>query len=332
MYFGQSFWSEDGEGTPGKKKEIGNKFYWDGKTWMLPAVYLFEQGLAVDFCVQISLDEIKNFISKWKTKEDHLSEDEKWQAEIESPFSSKEEITVKVNGQEAKSSNRCETVWHPFGNEDEAFDANRNKNIEEELLEAYHCSQEWGWKFVRIFFKWPENFQMPLRSLHFRFEKDPIHYPGPCFSTALGEGEKSIEFTHPVSQSKHMLNLLKFEQAELTEETRKLPSSRQHVFNKIPGHYAQITYSVTPPLKEGELQIHDQAKSDPVHMEREEGAASVSIIGGADGPTSIFLFGKSRQPETSLACSSLHDNPVDHVDWKMDFYVNPEQKMEFEAL
>ena len=45
---------------------------------------------------------------------------------------------------------------------------------------------------------------------------------------------------------------------------------------------------------------------------------SIGIIGGADGPTMVFAAG---QPNARLhaACSSLHFEPTDEVQWRMVF-------------
>ena len=51
-------------------------------------------------------------------------------------------------------------------------------------------------------------------------------------------------------------------------------------------------------------------------------AASIGIIGGADGPTAIVV-GEAAQGKLHTACSSLHFEIVDHVDWRIGFRETP---------
>ena len=49
-------------------------------------------------------------------------------------------------------------------------------------------------------------------------------------------------------------------------------------------------------------------------------AASIGIIGGADGPTAV-IFGASSQGKLCTACSALHFEPVQHdIEWRITFH------------
>ena len=56
-----------------------------------------------------------------------------------------------------------------------------------------------------------------------------------------------------------------------------------------------------------------------VYVRGTDGA--IGIIGGADGPTAIFVSGK-QQGDTRTACSSLHFAPVEpeNIRWKVTYY------------
>ena len=48
------------------------------------------------------------------------------------------------------------------------------------------------------------------------------------------------------------------------------------------------------------------------------------MIGGADGPTAIFMVRSGRKPEEEIsgrhmACSSLHFESVEDVEWRVEF-------------
>ena len=48
------------------------------------------------------------------------------------------------------------------------------------------------------------------------------------------------------------------------------------------------------------------------------GAAAIGIIGGADGPVTVFLAGGSSRKKT--ACSSLRFEPSEFHSWRLTFY------------
>ena len=61
-------------------------------------------------------------------------------------------------------------------------------------------------------------------------------------------------------------------------------------------------------------------------------ALSIAVIGGADGPTSVFLLsnGSSRRPHS--ACSALTFEPAEEVEWKAAFREKPCEDFEIDLL
>ena len=57
----------------------------------------------------------------------------------------------------------------------------------------------------------------------------------------------------------------------------------------------------------------------------------VGIIGGADGPVAIVV-GEAAQGKLHTACSSLHFEIVDHVDWRIGFRETPWEAGTFDLL
>ena len=77
--------------------------------------------------------------------------------------------------------------------------------------------------------------------------------------------------------------------------------------------------------------VEDCAESDrPRQVKREtaffapeaQNDFCVGIIGGADGPVAIVV-GEAAQGKLHTACSSLHFEIVDHVDWRVGFRETP---------
>lgn len=90
-----------------------------------------------------------------------------------------------------------------------------------------------------------------------------------------------------------------------------------------PREFVEMTYTLIPAVTTGWVQVNDCASSDkPIRKSdapTEDGA--IGIIGGADGPTAIFVSGK-QQGDARTACSSLHFAPVEpeNIRWKATYY------------
>ena len=94
---------------------------------------------------------------------------------------------------------------------------------------------------------------------------------------------------------------------------------------KTPVYYTLLTYTVTPPLADGSFILKDvsEAKTVPV--------SGIGVIGGADGPTAVFIAGKNNAcgPESGnasengaapyVACSALYFYPPQNIRWRMLF-------------
>lgn len=332
VYFNENFWGcekERPDMVPGKKIRIDKEFIWDGRMWRIPAVYVCEEGLVVDFCVRIPAEEIEVFWKKWKPRIGELSDEEQLCEEQENPFSLDVRTEVWINGDQAEDFSSCGTSFIPPYLKDES-EAHSASFIEERMMEAYACDCRDGWKFERLSVSWPEGVKAPVHSLAFHLKKNPVFYPGPHFRTQLEEGKKQVKFIHPATGAEHILTVQSLEQVVLPEQDfSEIRSMRMRV-QKTPTHCLAMFYTVEPKLTLYELQIFDCAKSDPPVLKRETRAAGVSVIGGADGPVSIFFAGKTGREHKgwSSASSSLHYEPVSAVEWRMEFRVESNEKAE----
>ena len=60
--FDGGFWSN--EGNPGKEIRVEKRFTWGEEKWYIPAVYLCDEGIVVDYCKEAECAAIKAFIEK----------------------------------------------------------------------------------------------------------------------------------------------------------------------------------------------------------------------------------------------------------------------------
>ena len=108
--------------------------------------------------------------------------------------------------------------------------------------------------------------------------------------------------------------------------------SVQRMGLEFPAKYTQMEYKIEPELASRQYRIMDCKQSDeprPMKITRTEGTAevringkavSIGIIGGADGPTAVFMgrpAGKTSQ--LRMASSSMRFEHVDEVEWRIVF-------------
>ena len=92
---------------------------------------------------------------------------------------------------------------------------------------------------------------------------------------------------------------------------------------EYPNHMLAMSYSLKPDITGRGFLIQDCNHGDNPRQKRngtaEDSAlaAAIGIIGGADGPTAVFVG--SHTPKLHTACSSLHFEPVEKVEWRAVF-------------
>lgn len=330
--FGENYWGSRRRGNASEKIMIEKKFTWAGRDWRIPAVYVCEEGLVIDYCVRIPVEEIAPFLERWRPRiYEELSDEEQERAERESPFRLEFRDRAVIGGEQSPGSSGCGTSWYPPHLHDEDYPEAAG-GVEEDLMEVYACDRTCGWKFWRTSFVWPEGVDT-LDSLEIILKKEPVCYPGPHFKTGPGTKEKMVEFVHPGTGIKHVLTVHGWEANTLPEHvTEPLSSGRMKII-RTPKEFVTLQYSVEPDIPQAELRIQDCAPSDFPVMEKKGAAGSVAVIGGASGATSIFVAGKRKggRPEWRSAMSSLHYEPVEDVEWRMQIYVKDEQEMRVEV-
>ena len=55
----------DNKETQGREIALKQEFFWGGRRWLLPSLYLFEQGVILDVLLEASAEELSAFIEKW---------------------------------------------------------------------------------------------------------------------------------------------------------------------------------------------------------------------------------------------------------------------------
>lgn len=313
----------NGHFSKGKKFErcckgikIGQKFTWAGEQWYIPAVYTCAQGLVVDLCKEVPVEKIYAFQKKWNLKDWDITEvpKEQWEVmESENPLNDECDIHVWVNEKQLKTSHTYYKVWFSGMPEDMAQD----KELEM-LMEEYHLNKNNGWVISRHICKWETKRKPQTAEIKLQFRDEPRAFVGDVFSVR-NVGEQVI-LRHPIAKTEHVLTVIEISKETL--ETDKLLKEDMI----WPTHFQQMNYVLEPGIPNGKLRIVDCEEGDrPIRKSdyKGNGAASVAIIGGADGPTSVFIVGKK-------AISSLRFEPAETVKWKAVFYEKMREDMEID--
>ena len=73
--FGADFDSDDERGRPGKEMPLGRSFLWNGVSWRIPSLYFCDEGLVIDFLMQVPDDALRAWIDRWGLTPESEEED-----------------------------------------------------------------------------------------------------------------------------------------------------------------------------------------------------------------------------------------------------------------
>lgn len=317
VYFNGGFWGHEKYQKPMKKLEMQRSFTWNGERWQLMAAYVCGKGMVLDFAKSVSVEAILRYWDKWKSvrmrqEQGQLpTESERSRMEYENPQNVLMYCNAWVNEREIFSVHGQVSGYSPscLRNSEDAWDIFAESEEVEQLLSEYQLDPSCGWSFYRMTLVWP--YKRIPKKLKVRLELLPESQALFCqqtFETVPGEAEKTISFTDPLDGTLHELVVEAVRQQELPE--RAFPSEifgqgERYIF---PRHFQWLKYRFTKAEDMGRFNLQDMEPGDsPICQVSEESsepsgkaAAAVSIIGGADGPTSIFLAGRVREESEEI--------------------------------
>ena len=311
------FWAS--KGRSGKEIPIGKIFMWNGEKWYVPAVYACSKGLIVDICMEAEPEGIQAFIDKWDLlrEEEHLySRRDQRQMEREHPLNVDFRADVLLNGKKLQGDHGYGTVWIPPSC---LADGVQTETEAKSFLEHYGLDMAKGWMLRRCSFQWATARKPDIKSLTLTLEREPAEIPGIRFHTPK-PGE-SISFTHPISDTEHTLTVQEYEQKEMD------PKHFHDQSMEYPCRYTAMAYTLTPDIPNQSFMLRDSDEGDKPRR-RTTGSSFepvsacsvgvIGIIGGADGPTAVFVSAGSA-PKLHAACSALRFEPREDVLWEITF-------------
>ena len=275
----------------GKPLNLNAEFDWAGRHWIVPTAYLCAEGLVLDILEKIPEEDGQELYFH-------------------------PELTV--NGEKMSRFSGSGTAFSAHlpeetGNDPEAW----------QMLEHYGQDLDSDWFLSRFAFPWRDRQPKTIESLTLTMIQEPGQVPGPQFSAA--KSGETVQFTNPVTGTAYMLTVQKLER-----ETWE-PDERMAKRCFWPTHFLRMDYTLTPEPGR-DVFLRDSGEGDrPMEISVGDDDSALGIIGGADGPTAIFI-GPGKKPDSCSACSAVHFAPVDAVTWQVFFRTRAHESGTFRLI
>ncbi|MBQ7961675.1 MAG: exo-alpha-sialidase [Clostridia bacterium] len=299
------------KGKNAKKIAVDKTFERLDRAWYIPAVYLCPKGIIADILIGTEPEMIKDFFDKWayfSCREDSLTQEQLRELERENPLDISFRATLCVNGRKLGRSFGSAINFIP-----QALLPDGGENSEETLkvMNHYGLDKNKAWTMHRMSFPYTVTKKTVIKSLSIEFAEEHERVYGEKFT--CGNNGK-VKIINPVDSTEHELTAL-----EITEEALSIPDFDGM---KLPSHYRQMIFSLEPDCKD--FALTDTVPNDePIPCNSDDSthdtsASSIAIIGGADGPTAVFMTGMAKENHHT-ACSSLRHNLTEHTVWQSVF-------------
>lgn len=319
VYFDGNFWGHSEGQRAGKEIPTNIQFVLNDKVWHIPSVYACGKGLIVDFCVQIPVNIIDDFINNWNLSIENdgsdFTKEQQVRIDAENPMAINISPEIILNGKTISCSHGCGLSWNPCFTKLNGMES-------EGVLKHYGLDPANGWVIRRSAFPWHTKRKPKISSLSITIKHDPVEVHGSYFNVSMpGEG---IDFINPLTNTRHKLIIQEYEQKEIP--------TAGFIDNDydFPTHCIAMSYIINPGLSDGSFSISDSSNSDrprkkhinPMEPQVSAAAMAIGVIGTSDKSTPIS-FGGNNQVKLRAVCSALHFEPVKAVEWKITFYEKP---------
>lgn len=308
--------------TAGSEVPLNKTFLWGGKEWLAPALYCCSEGLVLDLLKKVPVETLRRFAEKWGMDENgapqrELTAEEQDELEAENPMEEYFRTKVTVNGRELQVSTSYGRIyWY--------LDDGCREGEADGVLTHYGLPRDCGWVIWRLCCPW-DGKRLTPETLELTLTAEKTARAGATFTAEAG---KEVPLTDPRTGLPHILRVISLKQ-ETMEQNSLL--ARGMVY---PRKYTELRYTLEPPLPAGDFTVQDATPNDEVHFSSAEdgvsmeGSACIGIIGGADGPTAVFVTTKEKgkaADEVRTAYSSLRYEPAKTVTWRIRFMERPKE-------
>ena len=312
--FRGNFHEVNPKGEAGVPVPVFKEFHWAGIDWIIPEVYTCEEGLVVLTLGKVDPSEVR----KYMTKEPATQEDVE-RMDAECPLNIHLRCSARINGDEGIYCGGNGMAWMP------PMPGEGSGNLDAKwVLEHYGFDMNDAWIINRDNYRWPDGVKRNLGSLEITVSQRPVSLSGTHFKTPAASNV--IELKHPRSDRTFTLTI-----ENLSKENADLRAVASMGL-EFPSCYTRMEYRIQPKLPPHQYRITDCSQGDearPVNIAHRDGptavqingeAAAIGIIGGADGPTAIFMTHPAERTSTlRMATSSMHFEHVENIEWRIVF-------------
>lgn len=308
IYYDSSLWRK-GKGLRGWIQRTNWQFEDAGMKRYIPAIYRFSRGIVFDVITIIDETKLRKFFEKYEGIEETLTPLHKRCVEQEHPYQAVPISKIWINGKQVEGGySSSGAISIPWVRQDDKLILVRK--IYSSILKDTAC-----FACERFCVPYPPADSKIKKLLRFlrmdrvskiKLSTYPVIWFFPLdihFEISVAEKEKQLCFNHPVTGIKHTLY---FQSAKSME----LPSGGGKNRDL---YIMQSMYEIEPALPQGDIL---QFGSSIQYTEAAEisddrfspaTASSIGIIGGADGPTSIFISSKREEKAVPYG---LHGLPL----------------------
>ncbi len=281
---GTSFSDYCDKDKAGQELSVERAFQWARESWMIPAVYLCENGIVVDSYLEVPGETMARFRDKWGGKPvESLSVEEQMKHKLDDPLGVDARGELTVNDKPVPLKKTYILRWDP---------AAENDWHSRRTLEHYGLDRNKGYLLRReCFLRRGKN--PPIRTMNYQISAAPVAVPGQRF-VAPRPGE-SMGFTDPTTGCGHILTV--------TAQTRE--ALDPNFLSNHPCCYTRLAFTLEPPIEKDKFSVVDSDPGDPYERT-------------ADAPLFPCLTGKIPTAG-HCAVSSLRHTPAQSITWRMVF-------------
>lgn len=329
VYYGKNFYYKGEKKIPLQKIRLDQSFQWEEKRGVIFALYVGEEGVAVDIGLETPRQEVAEFIAwyeqNWSGKEDSISHNDHEEIEARSPLHTSYRMKIAINENNLETDFSCTVTYYNQEMMNEFHAHSVEESIEEQMISEYGCDKQNGWQLSRHFAKWDE---MPKRisNVTIVLQENPYAKRTEKLVIGLNSIGKIFDIKHPVTDEKYQMNVLDVTQQEMDWDNVPIGKHGQDMI--LPSHYLNVTYQMTPQPDVRLFHFMAENGDEPRRNVTSMSTGAVSIIGGSSGLTSVFIAGKKKEPATNSLPSGLFFEPITEAKFTPTFMVAGRDDME----
>lgn len=324
VYYNDNFSGHPKYARPLQEIKLNKEFVWEDISGFIPAAYVGKEGMVVDFCIRVSNEAVQQFLDKWEQMlERHPDKEELEQMMEENPLTMDFNVKIIVNGKELENNSGCGTSYSKIVLEKYHSKKRHRPTEEEKVAQEYGCDDNASWYFLRHQCRWNKKPER-LENLEIDFIAERKPYVAKKIELDLKCEEAVYEVTHPLTGEKYKLKIHETKQNALNPNIWKSIQERNPKM-EYPTNYLTLSYELNPDLPEENFRLEDCSRGDAPRGRSEKKAAAVGIIagtdviGGVEGPTCLFIAGKSKKTRKRTAMSGLYFEVPEKLWWKAVF-------------